>query len=134
MSAPKPIDKELYAKVKSEADQKFLAPTSAYKSAWIVREYKKRNGRYQPQAISKQSHGLLRWFKEKWVDITNPRKPNEPCGRKKASTDGVYPVCRPSVKVTKETPKTIGELKANVVEKAVREKQQLKNRGRLKAF
>ena len=48
---------------------------------------------------------LRRWFKEKWVDVS--RKVNgkhPPCGRKDA--DGkAYPKCRPSKKVSKETPK-----------------------------
>ena len=48
---------------------------------------------------------LRRWFKEKWVDVS--RKvggKHPPCGRKDA--DGkAYPKCRPSKKVSKETPK-----------------------------
>lgn len=51
---------------------------------------------------------LRRWFKEKWVDVS--RKvggKHPPCGRSKASTKG-YPKCRPSKKVSKETPKTSG--------------------------
>lgn len=50
---------------------------------------------------------LNRWFKEKWVDVSkkvNGKHP--PCGRKKAE-DGSYPKCRPSKKVSKETPKTV---------------------------
>jgi hypothetical protein len=37
-----PTNKKLYDQVKKEADAKFLAPTSVYKSAWIIREYKKK--------------------------------------------------------------------------------------------
>jgi len=51
---------------------------------------------------------LKRWFKEKWVDVS--RKvggKHPPCGRSKASTKG-YPKCRPSKKISKETPKTAG--------------------------
>ena len=51
---------------------------------------------------------LKRWFKEKWVDVS--RKVNgkhPPCGRKDASGKA-YPKCRPSKKVSKETPKTAG--------------------------
>ena len=43
----KPRNTILYGKVKSDADVKFLSKTSAYKSAWIVREYKKRGGRFE---------------------------------------------------------------------------------------
>jgi hypothetical protein len=48
---------------------------------------------------------LKRWFKEKWVDVSkkvNGKYP--PCGRKKADGKS-YPKCRPSKKVSKETPK-----------------------------
>jgi hypothetical protein len=52
---------------------------------------------------------LGRWFKEKWVDVSkkvNGKHP--PCGR--SSADGEkgrkgYPKCRPSKKVSKDTPK-----------------------------
>lgn len=51
---------------------------------------------------------LNRWFKEKWVDVSKKVKgKHPPCGRKKAE-DGSYPKCRPSKKVSKETPKTAG--------------------------
>lgn len=48
---------------------------------------------------------LRRWFKEKWVDVSKKVDgKHPPCGRKKA--DGkAYPKCRPSKKVSKETPK-----------------------------
>jgi hypothetical protein len=42
---PKPKKPQLYARVKSEAKKKFTWP-SAYGSAWLVREYKKRGGTY----------------------------------------------------------------------------------------
>ena len=37
-----PIDKKLYSKVKSLAKKKFNVWPSAYGSAWLVREYKKK--------------------------------------------------------------------------------------------
>lgn len=48
---------------------------------------------------------LRRWFKEKWVDVSRKVDgKHPPCGRK--SADGkAYPKCRPSKKVSKETPK-----------------------------
>lgn len=42
-----PTDKELYARVKAEARQKFDVYPSAYANAWLVREYKKRGGGYR---------------------------------------------------------------------------------------
>ena len=55
---------------------------------------------------------LKRWFKEKWVDVSKKVKgKHPPCGRKKASDKG-YPKCRPSKKVSSETPKTAGSFDA----------------------
>ena len=42
-----PTDPELYARVKAEAKAKFDVYPSAYANAWLVREYKKRGGRYK---------------------------------------------------------------------------------------
>ena len=49
---------------------------------------------------------LKRWFKEEWVDI----KTGKPCGRQKGEKRKGYPACRPSKRVSKDTPKTAGEL------------------------
>jgi hypothetical protein len=71
---------------------------------------------------------LRRWFKEKWVDVS--RKvggKHPPCGRKDANGKA-YPKCRPSKKVSKETPKTSGsyskkEKKAMTAQKRRAEKK-----------
>ena len=42
-----PTNKKLYARVKSAAKRKFAVYPSAYANAWLVREYKKRGGRYR---------------------------------------------------------------------------------------
>ena len=42
-----PTDKALYARVKAAAKRKFKVYPSAYANAWLVREYKKRGGRYR---------------------------------------------------------------------------------------
>lgn len=139
-----PTDMALYQKVKKEADAKFLAPTSAYKSAWIVREYKKRGGLYATAAATvataaaaaaaTQSQktpitrltrltGLTRWFDEKWVDLN---RGNKPCGRTVTTTKGVYPLCRPSVRVTAQTPKLASELPPSAIKKANAAKQKVK--------
>ena len=48
---------------------------------------------------------LRRWFKEKWVDVSKKVDgKHPPCGRKDAESKS-YPKCRPSKKVSKETPK-----------------------------
>jgi hypothetical protein len=48
---------------------------------------------------------LGKWFKEKWVDVSKKVDgKHPPCGRKDANGKA-YPKCRPSKKVSKETPK-----------------------------
>jgi hypothetical protein len=52
---------------------------------------------------------LGRWFKEKWVDVSKKIDgKHPPCGRSDADGEKgrkAYPKCRPSKKVSKETPK-----------------------------
>lgn len=112
-----PVDTKLYRKIVHLADKKFDVKTSAYRSAWIVREYKKRGGKYVERQ-EKSTGGLLRWFKEKWVNL---RKPSAPCGRDHQGAKG-YPLCRPSVRVNRNTPKIVGELSKRSIAKAMRKK------------
>jgi len=42
-----PTNPELYARVKAQAKKKFDVYPSAYANAWLVREYKKRGGKYR---------------------------------------------------------------------------------------
>ena len=45
-----PADKELYEEVKRAAKAKFDVYPSAYANAWVVREYKKRGGKYKTES------------------------------------------------------------------------------------
>ena len=67
---------------------------------------------------------LKRWFRERWVDISRKDKSGKhpPCGRKKSSKKN-YPKCRPSVRVSSETPETSGEMSGEEKKKAVRQKR-----------
>jgi len=120
---PTPENPKLYAKVKAEADRLYATP-GAYKSGWIVKTYKARGGTYAGRR--KPSSGLSRWFREKWIDVARTRSP---CGRKSARDGGPYPVCRPSVRVTPKTPKTVRELSRRSLRRAMRDKQRLRSRG-----
>ena len=42
-----PTNSRLYSTVKSAARRKFAVYPSAYANAWLVREYKKRGGKYR---------------------------------------------------------------------------------------
>lgn len=52
-----------------------------------------------------QHGGLDRWFAEKWVDV----KTGKACGRQEGE-NRAYPACRPSRRVSSETPKTSSEM------------------------
>lgn len=130
-------DKALYKKIKKEADVKFKSPTSIYKSAWITKEYKKRGGTFNQKKTYKKD-GLERWFKEKWVDLNRPIRNSkgkiidyEECGRRVVSDKekGAYPLCRPTYKISKETPLTYKEIPKKIIEKAKIEKSKLKWKG-----
>jgi len=53
-----PTNKALYSRVKSEAKRKFDRWPSAYGSAWLVREYKKRGGKYRKGQFGGMMGGL----------------------------------------------------------------------------
>lgn len=65
--------------------------------------------------------GLKRWFAEKWVD----QKGNE-CGSGKLKT---VPKCRPSKRITSETPKTWKELTPAQKKRAVTDKNKATKAG-----
>ena len=54
--------------------------------------------------MAKPRGGLTKWFKEKWVDISRPKKGGGymPCGRKKAESKK-YPKCVPASKAARMT-------------------------------
>lgn len=116
---PEPINKILYNKVKKEAIKKFDVWPSIYASSWLVREYKKRGGKYKGSKKDVEDSGLKRWFKEEWVDVCHlPKK--VPCGRPttdQKSYSRKYPYCRPYNRVNKLTPKTVRELSKETLRK-----------------
>jgi hypothetical protein len=134
---PIPVNKELYEYVVMLANKKFTAPSSIYRSSWIVKEYKKRGGIYVGKIDNKK--GLLRWYKEDWINLNKPIKNKsgkiigyEKCGREQFSMKEKYPLCRPSKKVTKETPKTYKELTKKQIENAKKEKDKYKYKKHIK--
>jgi hypothetical protein len=124
-----PSDKKLYNQVKDEAKKRFLAWPSAYASGWLVREYKRRGGKYEKNNNNNnksKSKGLPRWFSEKWIDVCKlPKK--IPCGRSKANVKK-YPYCRPSIRITSRTPRTVKELSKNELEMRCKRKRQSPNK------
>jgi hypothetical protein len=111
---PIPINLELYNIVKKEADRLYSKP-SAYKSGYIVKQYKKRGGEYSGK---KTNTGLTRWYKEQWKDI----------GKKS------YPVYRPTKRITKDTPLTADEIDPVQAVKQIALKQKIKGTKNLPKF
>ena len=120
----KPTNMALYNRVKAQAKRKFKVWPSAYASGWLVKEYKRRGGKYSGKKPGK-SHGLERWFKEKWVNVC--KSPRTACGRPKTGLSDwkkKYPYCRPSRRISSSTPKTASELsKAELARRCKRKRK-----------
>ena len=108
MPSPQPKNKALYAKVKKEATALYGPKSSAYRSGWMVREYKKRGGTYEGRKPVKSSSGISKWFKEEWVQVEEYLKNGKKvqCG----SSNKAGKACRPLKRVNSDTPITIPEL------------------------
>ena len=116
MSNNKPLDTELYNRVKKIADLIYDKP-SAYKSGYIVKTYKRYGGEYEG---TKDKEGLDRWFKERWTDINDDVS--------------LYPTYRPTIRINKNTPITKSELNKYEKEKQIKEKQIIKGDKNLQPF
>jgi hypothetical protein len=135
---PHPTNKALYNYVKQLANKKFQSKSGIYRSSWIVREYKKRGGKYSGKKTS--SSGLKRWYKEKWVDLNRPIRNSKgkiigykSCGRSKVKgSKNKYPLCRPSKRVNKGTPRTYHSISSKSISRAKKAKSRIKSKGNIK--
>ena len=114
--SPKPTNQALYNRIKEQV-KKEIPKHSAYRSGIIVQRYKKAGGKYSG---NKESGKLGRWFKEDW------RNQRGEVGYKKKGD-----IYRPTKRVTKDTPTTMGELSSKEKKRAMKEK---KTTGRVKKF
>ena len=116
------VDKQLYEKVKEQIKKSIKNRRwGAYDSGRLVQTYKKLGGKYSG---FKQETPLQRWYEEKWINACKwPQV--VPCGRSDMTNKMAY--CRPSVKVTKDTPKTVQSLSQAQINKrcAIKEKTPL---------
>ncbi len=89
------IDKDLYNEVKAKIKAK-MPKSSAYRSGLIVKEYKKRGGRYSGKKTTK---GLSQWFRQEWINMYQYSKNGKivKCSEKNKDTSA----CRPLKKVGK---------------------------------
>ena len=102
------VNKSLYKKAKEKANETYGKKTSAYKSMYIVSQYKKMGGKYKGK---KENKGVDKWNKEQWIQVKPFIKDNKkiPCGFR--SSPNQTKACRPNKRVDKSTPITIKELK-----------------------
>ena len=128
---PIPRDQALYEKTKEEVWKIYDRP-SAYRSGLLVKRYKQsfidkygeraspyRDGSDTPKNLRE---GLSRWFAEQWKDV-NPE-----------GTETSYPVYRPTVRVTEETPLTVSEIDPKNLLQQSRLKQRLRDKRNLPPF
>jgi hypothetical protein len=111
------------------ATKKFSSPTGAYRSMWIVKKYKELGGTYRDDNKPKKLH---RWLNEKWIDVNQKKEGGgyEKCGH--PNKDGKYPLCRPSVTVSSETPKRVQDIPKSRINAVNLKKQKLKNKGNIR--
>jgi Family of unknown function (DUF5872) len=120
-----PTNLKLYNDIKEKVKNSVNKWPSAYASGMLIKQYKDAGGTF---ANDNKPKRLKQWFAEDWRDI----KTGKPCGS--VRSDNYYPVCRPTVKVNMNTPKTIHELSNKEVSKAVKEKQKIKGSKNLPKF
>jgi hypothetical protein len=124
-----PIDIKLYNKVKKKIiDNNKI--NSAYRSGLIVKTYKqkfiKKYGDLVPPYYDGNKKplkdGLKSWFKSEWVNI-NPLLNKEG-----------YPTYRPTIRVNKDTPKTVDEIPLKRLKEQYELKQKYKQYKNLPKF
>ena len=131
----KPNDIELYNLVKQIANKTFKAKTGMYRSMFISKYYRLLGGTYDKPKPKNSKSSI--WLQEKWIDLNQPiKKKNkiigyERCGNKNTQNDK-YPLCRPSVVINKDTPKTYQSISKSRINKVNKQKQILKDKGNIK--
>lgn len=119
-----PTDLAEYKKAVRRVKSRVERWPSAYASGMVVKEYKRameaKGKRPYSTSVPKTGTDLRRWFAEKWVDV----RTGKPCG----SVKNAYPTCRPSKKVTKSTPRTVGTLTESQKRRMVQIKQRAKKK------
>ena len=117
-----PADPQLYESVKRRVYERY-PKHSAYRSGHLVREYKesfaRKHGATRKPYVGEKKGGLTRWFAERWRNES---------GGVGYDNNMLY---RPTVRVTKDTPKTWSELKPAAIKAAKAEKRK---KGRVTRF
>lgn len=125
----KPSNIKLYEKTKQEVKNMFKVWPSAYASAYLVKLYKARGGKYiddkspinPRKSPINRNKGLTRWFDEVWIDVCQLPKIVR-CGRPKSVFHN-YPYCRPMKKITNKSPRTVYELSTTELRRRCKQKR-----------
>jgi len=119
-----PSDPIIYANVVETIKDRVKRWPSAYASGMVVKEYKRimsLEGRepYERRNNTRpnEMNPLTRWFKEKWIDISTGNQ----CGARKDGETN-YPTCRPSIKISKQTPLLANQLSVTQKEQLIKDK------------
>lgn len=113
-----------YKKVIEHVKKQVKRWPSAYASGIVVQQYKRIMASKGKQAYLQTNKKplLKRWFNEKWVNI----KTGKPCGSVRSSK--YYPTCRPSIRVSRDTPRTIKEISRLNKKHMISQKQKAKQK------
>lgn len=119
----KPINQELYNKIKDEVYKKY-PKHSLFRSALIVKKYLKEGGKYEGK---ENQMNIKKWFKQNWISANDYlRDKTVKCGEANTQEDyNEYPLCRPKAILDKLTKP---EIKKMVDEKNKIGKKQLKTK------
>jgi hypothetical protein len=111
-----PANIELWNKIKQQIKDKHKKRWNAYYSGLLVQEYKNKGGKF----VGKKNNeiGIGRWFKEEWKDVGSQS----------------YPVYRPTKKINKKTPLTVGEIDKENLQKQIKLKQKIQDGKNLPPF
>ena len=91
MTKSVPINKKLYNEVKEEAKKKFKVWPSAYASGWLVKEYKRRGGKYKTEEKSSRKSSTSKSVRKskKSSKKSSSRKSSKKSSRKSRKSDKI---------------------------------------------
>ncbi len=122
------LDKDIYNRAKKLADKKY-EKHSAYKSMYLVEEYERLGGRINKNL---KKSGTATWNKESWINLTpiamgieTKIKNLTACGNKHPKQKKNPTICRPTIKVNKNTTSLAQSFTKSQIKKAL----QIKKKG-----
>jgi hypothetical protein len=118
---PVPTNQKLYDEVKDFIMSRYKK-NSAFASGAIVKEYKRRGGKYKNDGKEKN---LERWFDENWINV------NPLIG---ITDDDAYPVFRPTKKVNERKPTLVQEIPSKRMKEQYKLKKKIKGEKNLPDF